>query len=231
MKFKNRIRGYAELQGSRILPAPLNFRTHGEGQRDVLRGLLADIGIAGAVLVWVPDDEARASLSKVKPGDAAAFAKWLAGYDGDFQLYDGHLRAEEIRDQGIPALITDLNRTEAAEALGTYDAVSDLAGFDKGRFIALAGEFNSTNAAVQSLVAGLAGMQARMRDAASETFGGGGAGSSDDTASPDAGSNAQRPPREQDPDGREFDESIADDVAVIACPHCGKDFPAPTAGA
>lgn len=27
------------------------------------------------------------------------------------------------------------------------------------------------------------------------------------------------------PDGEEFDESAADDVHMVTCPHCGKDFP------
>src|SRR6185437_9908153 len=98
MKFQNRIRGLAMLPGARILPAPKNFRLHPPKQRAAMRGLLAEIGIAGAVLVWVPDAAARTRLRALEPGDAIAFAAWLRAYAGDFVLYDGHLRAEEVRD-------------------------------------------------------------------------------------------------------------------------------------
>jgi hypothetical protein len=152
MKYRNRVRGYAMLAGSRIRPAPRNFRLHPPKQRAALRGLLAEIGVAGAVLVWVPDVEARERLRTVEQGDILAFLNWLRGYTGDFVLYDGHLRAEEVRDQPLPALVTDLDEEEAAEALATYDAVSDLAEFDRTKFVDLAGEFRSSERAVRDLV-------------------------------------------------------------------------------
>jgi hypothetical protein len=152
MKYQIRIRGLAMLPGSRIRPAPKNFRLHPAKQRAAMRGLLAEIGVAGAVLVWVPDVAARARLRALEPGDAVAFAAWLLAYAGDFVLYDGHLRAEEVRDQPLPALVTDLDEKEAAEALATYDAVSDLAEFDRTKFVDLTGEFKSTERAVRELV-------------------------------------------------------------------------------
>lgn len=38
-----------------------------------------------------------------------------------------------------------------------------------------------------------------------------------------AGGNHTTPPPE---DWKEYDETIADDVEIITCPHCGKEFPA-----
>lgn len=163
MKIKDRIRGFCRLAPERIRPNPKNWRTHPEAQRDALKGVLADVGIADAVLVVPCDAGALASLLAAKDFDA-----WLRGYRGDFMLVDGHLRTETIIGQPVPALVLDLDEREQAEVLATFDPVGDLAGMDRERFIALAGEFNSTNAAVQGLVADLAAMEERMRGAADE---------------------------------------------------------------
>ena len=114
----DRIRGLARVPGSRLRAADENFRVHDARQRKVLKGLLAEVGIIGAVLAWVPDDMARAALRSSQD-----FAAWLAGYDGPLQLVDGHMRAEELKGQAIPVLVTDLSRAEAAKALATFDAV------------------------------------------------------------------------------------------------------------
>lgn len=127
--FRERVRGFARLPGSRIQPSPKNFKTHDDRQRRVMRGLLEEIGIAGSALAWVPDDAARAALRALPLGDGPAFERWLASYAGPVRLIDGHLRREEIR-QIQPVQVTDLDETEAAKALATFDAVSDLAGTD-----------------------------------------------------------------------------------------------------
>ena len=128
----DRIRGLARVPGARLRAADENFRVHDARQRKVLKGLLAEVGIIGAVLAWVPDDMARAALRSSRD-----FAAWLAGYDGPLQLVDGHMRAEELRGQEIPVLVTDLSRAEAAKALATFDAVGDLAGRDAQKLAAL----------------------------------------------------------------------------------------------
>ena len=128
----DRIRGLARVPGSRLRAADENFRVHDARQRKVLKGLLAEVGIIGAVLAWVPDDMARAALRSAKD-----FTAWLAGYPGTFQLIDGHMRAEELKGQAIPVLVTDLSRAEAAKALATFDAVGDLAGRDAVKLAAL----------------------------------------------------------------------------------------------
>ena len=128
----DRIRGLARVPGSRLRAADENFRVHDARQRKVLKGLLAEVGIIGAVLAWVPDDMARAALRSSQD-----FAAWLAGYDGPLQLVDGHMRAEELRGQAIPVFVTDLSRAEAAKALATFDAVGDLAGRDAQKLAAL----------------------------------------------------------------------------------------------
>lgn len=127
--FRDRVRGLAWLPPGRIQEAPLNFRTHDGRQLEVIRGLLGEIGIAGGLLAWVPDESARSALVSLPSQDAAAFGAWLAGYSGPVRLIDGHARHGEIR-QSTPVLVTDLSEPEAAKALATFDAVSDLAGAD-----------------------------------------------------------------------------------------------------
>lgn len=236
MKYKNRIKGYVELPGSRILPNPKNWRTHNDKQRDVLRGLMAEVGVVDAVLVRPVDDAALASLRKVKAGDVAAFSKWIAAYDGDFMLIDGHLRAEEIRDQPLSALVLDLDEREAAEILATFDPVGDLAGMDREKFLALAGDFNSASAAVQAMVADLAHVETRMaadaREASREPERREREGRYEEPdVRPDEGDSDETEERDSglppEANGREYDESVADEVKTITCPHCGKLLPAP----
>jgi len=156
MKYRDRIVGLIRVRGDRILPHPKNFRTHPENQKDALRGALADVGIGDALIV-VPADEAQ--VREVAALKGAERDAWLRSFDAsgaDVLLLDGHLRAEEIRDQPIPVLVLDLNPREQAEFLALFDPLGDLAGFDREKYLSLAEDFNSTNAAVQALVADLA---------------------------------------------------------------------------
>lgn len=126
--FRDRVKGLARLPASRIEGAPKNFRTHDDRQRKALDGVLSEVGIAGAAVAWVPDDAAREALRKVDTPER--FASWLASFTGPVRLIDGHLRRERLAAQGQPVLVTDLDEAEAAKALATFDAVSDLAGVD-----------------------------------------------------------------------------------------------------
>jgi hypothetical protein len=171
MKIRDRIRGLARIAPERIRPNPKNWRTHPQAQRDALRGVLADVGVVDAVLVRPCDAAALEALAALPEGDASAFAAWLDAFAGDFVLVDGHLRVEELQaHQGsITVLVVDLDDREAAEILATFDPVGDLAGMDKLLFVDNLADFNSTNPAVQALVADLAGIDARMQDAAGAT--------------------------------------------------------------
>ena len=166
MKFQNRIRGLVDLPGTRVLPTARNFRLHPDRQRSVLRGMLAQIGIVDTVLVRPAAPEALDALRAVKPGDARGFAKWFAGYAGDYVLVDGHLRAEEIRDQPIAALVLDLDEHEAATVLATFDPIGDLAGFDRAKYLALTRDLVIESKDVRDLVDELAAADKRMREGA-----------------------------------------------------------------
>ena len=176
MQIKNRIKGLAQLHHSKIQPCPKNWRTHGDRQRDVLRGLLADVGVVDAVLVRPLGEKGLRALRQVKRGDAAGFAKWLTTFEGAFMLVDGHLRVEELQQHGdgtIDVLVLDLDEREAAEVLALFDPIGDLAGMDRALFQANLGDFNSTNAAVMAMCADLAQVEQRMREEAEGATGGG----------------------------------------------------------
>ncbi len=160
MKYRNRVVGLIEIRGDRILANPKNFRPHPEQQRAVMRGALVDVGI-GDGLKAVPVDEAliREVLSLQTRDERIAWARRFEVGGADVMLLDGHLRAEEIRDQPIPVLLLDLLPHEQAEFLALYDPIGDLAGFDREKYAALAGEFNSTSSAVQALVSDLAAVK------------------------------------------------------------------------
>ena len=129
--FPDRVKGLAWFDVARFEEAALNFRTHDGRQSEVLRGLLSEIGIADGLLVWIPEDSARAALRALPPRDLSAFARWVKGYRGPVRLIDGHARKAEIR-QDTPAVVTDLDSVEADKLLAVFDAVSDLAGADAG---------------------------------------------------------------------------------------------------
>ena len=212
MKYRDRIIGTVRIRGDRLLAHPKNWRVHPENQREAMRGVLADLGVARSLTGVPADPAALAEVRALKtPAERRAWAEAFERGAGDVLLLDGHLRAEEIRDQSLPVELLDLDEREQAELLATFDPIGDLATMDRGKFLDLAGDFNSTNAAVQALVADLAKVDA----------GGSGAGGlfGDGSGASGAGS------KQGDPDGREFDEGIADDVDHIECPGCGMKIP------
>lgn len=77
MKIRDRIRELRRVPASELLPNPKNWRTHPKAQQDALRGVLAEVGMADAVL-----------------------ARELP--DGSLMLIDGHLRAETAADAKVP---------------------------------------------------------------------------------------------------------------------------------
>lgn len=228
MTLRSRVKGLAVLPCSRIISDPNNFRLHPERQREALRAVLRDLGSVAAVLVRPSSPGALKNLRKVARGDGEAFQKWLAGYRAGFILVDGHLRVDEAGPEGeVECLVLDLDGREAAEALATYDAVGDLAGFDQAAFLRNAELFNSTEPEVQRLVADLAAVRAvEEREAA-------GVAEAEREQAEGDGSRIDVDPsndvrvRPGDPDGREYDESIADEVKAISCPHCGGVVPLP----
>ncbi len=106
MQIRDRIKELRRVRAGDLVSNPKNWRTHPDAQRDALRGVLADVGYADALLVRELDD-------------------------GRLELIDGHLRAETTPDVEVPVLILDVNEQEADKILLTHDPLAAMATVDR----------------------------------------------------------------------------------------------------
>lgn len=98
-----------------LLASPWNWKIHDGHQRDALKGVLAEIGFAGAVLV----------------------------NDNTGHVLDGHLRVDLAIAEGAPTVpVLHLVATEAEEMLllATYDPLGQLAHADREKLAELTAE-------------------------------------------------------------------------------------------
>lgn len=127
MQIRDRIKAFRRVKASELRPHPKNWRTHPPEQQDALRGILAEIGYAGALL-----------------------ARELP--DGTLELIDGHLRAETTPDADVPVLVLDLDEREAAKLLALHDPLASMAGADEEVLAELLGHIETENDAVQAML-------------------------------------------------------------------------------
>jgi len=127
MKIRDRITELRRVKAGELRPNPKNWRTHPPAQRDAVRGLLAEIGYADALL-----------------------ARQLA--DGSLELIDGHLRAEITPEMEVPVLVVDLDDEEAAKLLVLHDPLAELAGTNEDVLAGLLEEVETESAAVQAVL-------------------------------------------------------------------------------
>jgi len=106
VQIRDRIKELRRVRAGDLIPHTKNWRTHPDAQRDVLRGVLADIGYADALLV------------REFP-------------DGGLQIIDGHLRAETTPDAQVPVLVLDISEEEAEKILLTHDPLAAMASADQ----------------------------------------------------------------------------------------------------
>lgn len=131
MKIRDRVQELRKVKASELRPNPKNWRTHPEAQADALRGILAEVGIADAML-----------------------ARELE--DGSLMLIDGHLRAETLNDETVPVLILDVNEEEADKLLLTLDPLASLAKTNSERLSELINGLELQSSAVNEMVEALA---------------------------------------------------------------------------
>jgi hypothetical protein len=135
MHIRDRILELRRVKAGDLAPDPRNWRAHPAAQQDALRGLLAEIGYADALLVrQLPD--------------------------GRMMIIDGHLRAETTPDAMVPVLVLDVDEVEAGRILATLDPLAGLAEADTGKLAELLREVDFKNAAVAGMLANLAKDQA-----------------------------------------------------------------------
>jgi DNA modification methylase len=129
MQIKNRIKELRLVKASELLPNPKNWRTHPKAQADAMRGALAEIGYADALIAYETDD--------------------------GLMLIDGHLRAETTPDIEVPVLITDLNEEEAGMLLLTLDPLASMAEANEDMLRMLQESVEIENQALQDMIAGI----------------------------------------------------------------------------
>jgi hypothetical protein len=112
MEIRDRIKELRRVRASELLVNEKNWRRHIRQQAAALKGLLTEIGYAGALL-----------------------ARELP--DGKLMLIDGHLRAETTPDSKVPVLILDLDEAEADKLLLTFDPLGAMALADQAQMEAL----------------------------------------------------------------------------------------------
>jgi ParB-like chromosome segregation protein Spo0J len=127
MKIRDRVRELRRVRASELRPHPKNWRIHPQLQQEALRGVLAEIGYADALV-----------------------ARELP--DGSLQLIDGHLRAETTPDMEVPVLVVDLDDREAAKLLALHDPLADLAEADQDVLADLLKEVETESEAVQAVL-------------------------------------------------------------------------------
>ena len=115
------------MPASELRPNPKNWRKHPKAQQDAIRGVLAEVGIADALL-----------------------ARELP--DGSLMLIDGHLRADVDPATLWPVLILDVSEAEADKLLATVDPLAAMAESDTEKLDALLREVNTSSEAVAKML-------------------------------------------------------------------------------
>lgn len=130
--YRNRITGLEYVASKDLTPHPGNWREHGKAQTEALRGVLAEVGIAGALLAYRSERNG-----------------------GALTVIDGHLR-KDAAPQKWPVLVLDVDDGEADYLLATHDPLAAMATADAAALDALLSSVNSGEAAVQAMLAELA---------------------------------------------------------------------------
>jgi DNA modification methylase len=129
---RDRIRELRRVRAADLLRNPKNWRRHPKAQAAALRGLLAEVGYADALLAReLPDKR--------------------------LMIIDGHLRAETTPDAEVPVLVLDVTAEEADKILLTLDPLAAMAESDAERIKVLLTTVRTDSEAVQELLKRIAG--------------------------------------------------------------------------
>jgi hypothetical protein len=99
---RNRIKCHRRVRAGDLIPHELNFRGHGEAQRQALTALYRDIGFARSLLAYETPS-------------------------GQLKLIDGHLRRDMDPNMEVDVEILDVNDDEARALLLSIDPLAELA--------------------------------------------------------------------------------------------------------
>ncbi|MCE9604581.1 MAG: hypothetical protein K8U03_06705 [Planctomycetia bacterium] len=102
---RDRVRELRRVRASELRSNPRNWRKHPDAQQAALRGVLDEIGFAGALIARECED-------------------------GRLELIDGHLRVSTLPDTEVPVLVVDLSAAEAELLLAVHDPLAAMAETD-----------------------------------------------------------------------------------------------------
>jgi len=124
---RDRIVEFTRIKASELTPHPQNWRKHPKAQQAAMSGILKEVGYVDALMV--------------------------RQHEGGYQIIDGHLRAETTPDATVPVLVVDLDDAETALVLATFDPLAAMAEASAEHLEALLHEVNTTDAAIQAMLA------------------------------------------------------------------------------
>jgi len=131
VNIRDRIKELRRVPADQLQPNPKNWRKHPESQANALRGVLAEVGIASAV------------LARETP-------------EGGLMLIDGHLRTETLHNAEIPVLVLDVSEEEADKILATFDPLGAMAESDADALRALLEEVETGSQELADMLTALA---------------------------------------------------------------------------
>ena len=130
MQIRDRIKELRRVRAGDLLPHPSNWRSHTDGQRAALQGILAEVGYVDALMVRETPE--------------------------GLQIVDGHLRAETTPDTEVPVLVVDLTDDEAKKVLATFDPLGAMAEANAEALGKLLADIETNSEGVQAMLEELA---------------------------------------------------------------------------
>lgn len=127
---RDRVQGLRYVRAAELRRNPANWRRHPKGQSEAMRGVLEEVGFAGALLAY-------------------------EGAEG-LTLIDGHLRANLAEDAELPVVVLDVSEDEARKLLATYDPLGAMAQPDQDALFELLESVSFESDAVNDMLEALA---------------------------------------------------------------------------
>ena len=127
MELQDRIVEFKRVAADELSDHGGNFRVHPNVQKNMMKGILDEVGIAGALVTYHSERNG-----------------------GKLTLIDGHMRKNEFGD-GVdwPVVVTDLNDEEADKLLTAHDPVGMLALADQEKLDELRAKMDFADASVR----------------------------------------------------------------------------------
>lgn len=126
-RWRSRIVGYSEEPPDQLLAHPLNWRVHGDFQKEALTGVLDEVGVVQNVVVNKTTQH----------------------------VIDGHLRISLALQQGqptVPVTWIEVSEEEEHLLLASLDPISALAVADPDQFTEVLSQFSTGDAALQQML-------------------------------------------------------------------------------